>query len=458
MTDANKQSADSQSLNILDRRLLVIFLLGFTSGFPWSIIGSSMTVWLKEHDLTRTAIGFFGSIFAVYSVNYLWSPVVDRVRIPWISNLGQRRSWIILCQFVIILGMALLGLTDPSVSLALTSLLAFCIALSSATQDIAVDAFRIDLIGRQEAKKMSVAAAVTTAGWWTGFKLPGAFALYLSDLPGLSWSNIFLIMCIFPVLTICIIRCVAREPKTERAEVLASLDREHTQALVDKGFHRHIASYIGWLQTSVVSPLVEFFSRGSKIAIAILVFVIFFKVGEAFLGKMAKVFYIELGFTNSEIATYSNLLGWVATIIFSFVGAGINIRFGVIKGLFVSGCAMAASNLMYSVMAWVGEPNTQLFAVTIILDEFTAAVSTVSFVAFISYLCNRAFTATQYALLASVATFGRTTLSATSGAIVDYLDGNWSLFFLLTALAVIPSLALLLWLGKHLDKSMKQAL
>lgn len=436
-----------------DKRFLIIFLLGFTSGFPWTIIGSSMTVWLKENDLTRTTIGFFGSIFAVYSINFLWSPAVDRIKIPWLHHIGQRKSWIIFCQLTIIIAMTRLGLTDPSVSLIVTSLLAFSIALSSATQDIAVDAFRIDLISRQEAKKISVAAAITTAGWWTGFKLPSAAALFLSDLPGMDWSDIFVIMSIFPLVTILLLLKV-REPETQRVALQSALDEKHSQTLIDKGVPKQLAHYIGWLYTSVVSPLVEFFSRGKKTAIAILVFVIFFKVGEAFLGKMAKVFYIEIGFTNSEIATYSNLLGWVATVIFSLVGAGINIRFGIIKGLFVSGCAMAASNIMYSVMALVGEPHVGLFAATIVADEFTAAVSTVSFVAFISFLSNRAFTATQYALLASVATFGKTTLSAFSGVAVDSLNGNWALFFLFTALAVIPSLLILLWLGKKLEGSM----
>ena len=437
----------------LDTRFLVIFLLGFTSGFPWAIIGSSMTVWLKENDLTRTAIGFFGSIFAVYSINFLWSPAVDRIKIPWLNCIGQRKSWIVFCQTTIIIGMTMLGLTDPAISIALTSLLAFSIALSSATQDIAVDAFRIDLISRREERKISLAAAITTAGWWTGFKLPSAAALFLSDLPGMNWSYIFVIMSAFPLATILVLLRV-QEPKTKRVAIQSELDSKHRQELIDKKVPEQLAYYIGWLRTSIVSPLAEFFSRGKKIAIAILVFVIFFKVGEAFLGKMAKVFYIELGFTNSEIATYSNLLGWIATIIFSLIGAGINIRFGVIKGLFVSGCAMAASNLMYSVMALVGEPNVGLFAATIVVDEFTSAVSTVSFVAFISYLANRAFTATQYALLASVATFGRTTLSASSGAAVDYLDGNWALFFLFTALAVIPSLLILIWIGKKLEESM----
>jgi PAT family beta-lactamase induction signal transducer AmpG len=172
-------------------------------------------------------------------------------------------------------------------------------------------------------------------------------------------------------------------------------------------------------------------------------FIFLFKIGEAFLGRMSLVFYKEIGFSNSDIGTYSKLGNWWVTIVFSILGGMVNIRYGIVKGLFIGGIAMAASNIMFSIMALVG-PNKALFVATIVVDGFTAAWGTVAMVSFISLMCNNAFSASQYALMASVSVFGRTVLASSSGVLVDWMDGNWPLFFVITALMVIPSL-LFLW-------------
>ena len=194
----------------------------------------------------------------------------------------------------------------------------------------------------------------------------------------------------------------------------------------------------------VIQPIGEFFSRnGVKLAFSILAFIFLFKIGEAFLGRMSIVFYKEVGFTNAEIGTYSKLVTWWVTIVFALLGSAVNLRLGIIKGLLIGGVAMASSNLMFSWIALVG-PDTDLFLSAVLIDGFTSAWSTVAFVAFISLLFNRTFTATQYALMASLGALGKTVLSSSSGQIVDYMDGNWALFFVLTALMVIPSL-IFLW-------------
>ena len=179
-----------------------------------------------------------------------------------------------------------------------------------------------------------------------------------------------------------------------------------------------------------------------KTALALLAFIFLFKIGEAFLGRMSIVFYKEVGFSNSQIATYSKIGTGLLTIVFAFIGSLFNTRYGIVKGLFISGIAMAASNLMFSLIALVG-PNEALYAMAIFVDGFTQAWSLVAMVAFISMLCDRAFSATHYALLASLGNLGRALLSSYSGVLVDALDGNWAVFFLLTALMVIPSLIFL---------------
>ena len=429
----------------LQRRLLTIFLLGIASGYPWVMIGSSMSAWLNEMGFTRATIGFFGAVFAVYSVNFLWSPLVDRVRIPVLSNwLGHRRSWVLFCQLGVAASCFFLAQIDFTTQLHFAGMVALTIAIFSATQDISIDAYRIDSIGEHEARLQSAGAAMATAGWWTGFAGLGAIPFFLSDLPGWDWPRVYQVLAVM-MLFLSAGVWLAREPKTERRALQREAELRYQQVLAGAGNTIRMGHKLtAWLGVTLVEPLAEFFRRnGARFALSILLFVLLFKVGEAFLGRMSIVFYQEVGFTNSEIGLYSKLVNWWITIIFSLLGAYVTMRIGILKGLFIGGSAMALSNLLFSALAIVG-PSKPLLLASVISDGFTSAWSTVAFVALISLLANRAFTATQYALMASVATFGRTVLAAYSGVVVDWLDGNWAVFFLLTTLMVIPSL-LFLW-------------
>ena len=421
----------------IDKRIIIIFLLGISSGFPWVIIGSAMSAWLKESDLTRSAIGFFGTITAVYAVNFLWAPLLDRVRIPLLGRLGQRRSWIMLMQLFLLIGVVAISFTDPKTGIIWTSLIALTIAIASATQDVAIDAYRIESISPEDQKLIPIGSAMATSGWWTGYSLPGALAFILADFDGWNWSDVYRVMALFLVALISIIFFI-KEPNTSLFE-----NQKKAETQYGKGTK-------AWLLVTIVEPFREFFSRnGVKIALLILSFIFLFKIGEAFLGRMSIVFYKEVGFTNTEIGTYSKLIGWWVVIVFSIIGGIVNSHFGIIKGLFIGGIAMAASNLMFAWIAVVG-PDTNLFLATVIVDGFTGAFATVTFVSFLSYLTSRSFTATQYALMASLGNLARTTLSSFSGVMVDKLDGNWSLFFIITAIMVIPSLLMLLVIAKHI--------
>jgi len=437
--------------------MLFIFLNGIASGFPWVIIGSAMTLWLKDAGLTRTAIGFFGSVFAVYSVNWLWAPLLDRVKIPFLTKrFGQRRSWLLLLQGLLFVIIISISFTNPKDSLFWVSLLAFSVAIVSSTQDIVIDAYRIDVMHLEEKDKLPAAAAMATSGWWVGYGFLGAIALYLSDF-GNSWDSVYLIM------SLCVIGFMVNtfwlyEPSSTRDEVQDKVQQDYENLL---GGHHFWQRFSAWILTTIVEPLKDFFTRFGKAAIAILLFIMFFKVGEAFLGRMSLVFYKEIGFTTSEIATYSKLVGSTLTVVFSIVASMITVHYGLVRGLLISGVAMASTNLIFAYMAFTGA-NTTVFAAAIFLDNFTAAFSTVAFVAFISHLTNRAYTATQYALMASAGNFGRTLFASSSGLLVDSLDGldwvaflggDWVVFFVITALMVIPSLLMLYWISrkfKHL--------
>ncbi|WP_417442289.1 AmpG family muropeptide MFS transporter [Idiomarina sp.] len=417
-------------------RVLVIFVLGLASGFPWVMIGSALSAWLQEVGLTRSTIGYFGAVSAAYSINFLWAPLIDNFKLPLLTRwLGQRRSWIFLCQMLIAGGCFALASLDITSNLHLAGIIALGIAISSATQDIAIDAYRIESFAETEGRLQSAGAAMTTAGWWTGYSGLGALPFFFVDGINWQWQHAYFgLGCIMLVLA-AVVLFVRRTTYHQDPTIKTKLTH-FWPAMKER------------VNLVVIQPIGEFFSRnGVKLAFSILAFIFLFKIGEAFLGRMSIVFYKEVGFTNAEIGTYSKLVTWWVTIVFALLGSAVNLRLGIIKGLLIGGIAMATSNLMFSWIALVG-PDTNLFLSAVLIDGFTSAWSTVAFVAFISLLCNRTFTATQYALMASLGSLGKTLLSSSSGTIVDYMDGNWALFFVVTALMVIPSLIFLWFIRK----------
>ena len=451
MLEIKKQTLSETFSVYFDKRMLRILLLGAISGFPWVLIGSSLSLWLKEDGLSRSTIGWAGLIFAVYAFNYMWAPLIDRLQIPYLTKkIGHRRGWIVLMQLSILICLAIWSVINPTENLALVISVGLIIAISSATQDITVDALRIEQIGENESQSMAAGAAMAVVGWWSGYKLGGVIALftaeYLENI-GLTdyWQITFLILGVVVILMNIGLMFV-HEP--------LSLDRSQKQNETDEliqnklGSQNALTKIIAWISGTLGGPVVSFFKKnGFSIALGILGFVFLFKIGEAFLGRMSVIFYKEIGFSKSDIAIYSKTLGWITTVVFTLLGGLFVIRSGVIKAMFLAGIIMAATNLLFTALAWTGKSEL-LFAFAVIFDDIAAAFATVAFVAFISLLVDRTYTATQYALLASIGTAGRTTLASSSGALVDWLNGDWGIFFILTAIMVIPSL-ICLWMIKN---------
>ncbi|QOL26990.1 MFS transporter [Thalassotalea sp. LPB0316] len=511
-----------------NKTLLTIFCFGIASGFPWVMIGSAMSGWLKDEGLSRSSIGLFGLIFVAYSINFLWSPLVDRIKLFLLhKKLGQRRSWIFTTQLIIAFTCWQMSSLEANQSLAVMAVLGLIIAIAGATQDIAIDAYRIDSLGEQDNNEMAAGSAMATSGWWTGYAGLGAIPFLLADQPDWHWPQIYIVLALI-MLALSTVVLFVKEPQSQREQNQSNIERQYQVALqghktrqlivlltlpliiltigyanfgypywpeqlidtnlqfgatslmvilmlsifisqmitlnkqVSMTLTRKPADYrnqisdtstrlTAWLLTTLVAPIHEFFSRnGFKLSLSILLFIFLFKLGEAYLGRMSIVFYREVGFSNADIAYYSKMINWSVTIIFSLIGSIFTIRYGILKGLFIGGIAMSASNLLFSVIAIVG-PNKPLFAFTVIVDGFTSAWGSVAFVALLSVLCNKTFTASQYALMASLGTFGRVMLGSYSGIVVDYLNGNWALFFVLTALMVIPSLLFLYAIRKPLN-------
>ena len=438
----------------LDLRMLRILLLGIMSGFPWVLIGSALNLWLKENDLSRTTIGWAGLIFGVYAINFLWAPLIDRLHLPLLSRkIGHRKSWIILMQIIIFISLLIWSFLDPSKNLWLVIAVGLGIAISSATQDITIDALRIEQIGENEKDLLAAGAAISVVGWWTGYKIGGLVSLVSADMlqkQGVEnyWQISFLILS--AIIAFCSVSLLFIPEKN-------SIDKVKLQNLADRkildkiGTSNYFVKALTWFYGAVVNPLLSFFKKNTlSVAFAILGFVFLFKIGEAFLGRMSLVFYKEIGFSKTDIALYSKGIGWLTTVMFTLLGGLFAVRMGLVKAMFVSGILMALTNVMFSVLAWVGNSEI-LFAFTVLIDDLAAAFATVAFVGFISALVDRNYTATQYALLASIGTAGRTLFASSSGMMVDWLNGNWIIFFIITALMVIPSLVCLFLIRKKLN-------
>ena len=416
-----------------DIRMVRIFLIGAISGFPWVLIGSALSLWLKEEGLSRSTVGFAGLIFSVYAINFLWAPLIDKIKVPVLADkIGPRKAWIVTFQAVIMLCLAGWATMEPTSQLVMVVGLGLIIAIASASQDITIDAFRIEQVSTGEREVMAAGAAMAVIGWWSGFKLGGLVTLFVADgfeAQGMAnyWPMTFIvIMVIMAAMNVALMLIPEEKPKAVEKMTAGA------------------AQMADWFKDVLFNPLASFFrNNGMGIALGLLAFIFLFKIGEAFMGKMSIIFYKEIGFSKSDIGLYSKGLGWITTVVFTLVGGWFSMRSGTVRTLFIAGIAMAATNVLFSVLAWVGKSDL-LFAFAVILDDLAAAFATVAFVTFISLMVDRRYTATQYALLASIGTLGRTTLAASSGLMVDWLGGNWGLFFIITALMVTPSLVLLL--------------
>jgi len=327
------------------------------------------------------------------------------------------------------------------------------IAISSATQDITIDALRIEQIEENEKNLLAAGAAVSVVGWWTGYKIGGLLSLISADIlqkQGVEnyWQISFLILS--GIITICSIGLLFI-PEINSKEKINSQNLADQKILDKIGVSNKFTKSFAWLYGTIINPLLSFFKKNTiNIALSILAFVFLFKIGEAFLGRMSLVFYKEIGFSKTDIALYSKGIGWLTTVTFTLLGGLFAVRMGLVKAMFLSGVFMALTNVLFSVLAWVGNSEI-LFAFTVLIDDLAAAFATVAFVGFISALVDRNYTATQYALLASIGTLGRTLFASSSGMMVDWLNGNWIIFFIITALMVIPSLIFLLLIRKKLN-------
>lgn len=406
-------------------RLLAILLMGFSSGLPLALTGATLGVWLAEAGLSLTTIGLFALVGTAYNFKFVWSPIIDRLPLPVLTRLlGRRRGWAVLIQILLGISIFLMGWADPRVDPWWTALAAVAVAFFSASQDIVIDAYRVELL---EEREQAAGAAATQVGYRFGMLASGAGALYLATFFG--WQTTFAVMGLLMGVGILTV-LLTGEPT--RADAMAKP--------APKGLG-------AWLQDAVVAPFADFVTRPNWTLI--LVFVVLYKFGDALAGTMSSAFYVAMGFSKIEIANVSKIFGVVSTLVGVALGGVVTYRLGLFRGLMVCGILQMLSNLMFAIQAMVGY-DIPMLMLTIATENVTGGMGSAAFVAYLSSLCNVSYTATQYALLSSLAATARTMLSSSGGWLAERLD--WVPFFGLTVLAAIPGLLLLAWLGRNLSR------
>lgn len=423
-----------------DRRVLALVFFGFSSGLPLALTFGTLSLWLAEVGVSKTTIGLFALMGAPYTFKFLWAPLVDQMPIPYVTRrLGRRRGWAIVTQLALMVTIAALGATNPAVHAGLTAVLALMVALWSATQDIVIDAYRVEIL---EERQFGAGAATIVLGYRIGMLVSGAGALYLATYVG--WLVTYGLMAAF--MTVGIVT-VLLNPEPKGHKTRESGEQEKPMAAYLQANRQppggKKARALAWIHRAVISPFAEFVSRRGWLVI--LLFILLYKFGDALAGVMGNPFYLEIGFTKIQIASITKAFGLAATIIGGVIGGIIVDRMGILRSLFVCGILQMISNLMFAVLAMVGN-DPGMLSLTIAIENLSGGMATAAFVAYLSSLCNVAYTATQYALLTSFMAFGRTLLSSSGGWLADQM--GWISFFIVTTGAALPGLLLLVWITR----------
>lgn len=407
----------------LDRRIIAMIFLGFASGLPFGVLADPVTAWLAEAGVTKTSIGLFAWLSIPFGIKFVWAPLIDHVRLPVLSRaLGRRRGWVVLTQLLLVGAIFGLGQTDPAIDLWWTALIALIVAFLAASQDIALDAYRIEILAEDQ---LAAGTAVWTSGWRVAQVGGAAFGLIFADF--FPWTVVFTGLAALMAVGIIAI-LINPEPSNLGVPSAAST-----------------APSGNWMGRAFVAPFTEFIAN-RRGWFAILLLILLYKYGDAMLSVMKIPFFLEMDFSKTEIAVVTKFFGIGAIIFGGFLGGVLLAKIGIMRGLLISGILMGASNLIFIAQAMAGD-NLTMLAFTIAVENVTTGMGTVAFVAYLSSLCSAAYTATQFALLTSFMALSRTVMSSGAGWLADHVD--WISFFVLTTVAAIPGILLLLWIMRR---------
>lgn len=429
----------------LHPRVVGMLFLGFSAGLPLLLVGGTFTAWLRDLGVELAAIGFLSWVGMAHSIKVLWAPIVDRAPLPVLTRIfGRRRSWMLAAQVSI--GISLLGMavTDPTEQLWLVAVWAVLAAFGSATQDVAIDAYRVEAVAKHRQAAM---AATYVTGYRIALLTAGAGALHMAAVGG--WSLAYGAMGLFMGVGIAT-TLIVREPAVAINARTAELEESVTRYLAetgDKGLKKRITA---WFIGAVICPFADFFQRYGKASMAILLFVALFRISDIFMGVMANPFYLDLGFSKEQIANVAAAFGLAMTLFGAALGGILVARFGIAPMLVFTAFMAPATNLTFAWLAAIG-PEIYGLVLAIIADNVTGGMAISVFIAYLSSLTNTAYTATQYALFSSLMTLPGQFAGGFTGLLAEHT--GWVGFFLITAAIGIPAilLAMLLMRIAHPD-------
>jgi PAT family beta-lactamase induction signal transducer AmpG len=422
-------------------RVLGMIFLGFSAGLPFLLVFSTLSAWLRDEGTARTVIGFFSWVGLTYSIKVFWAPIIDRLPFPLLTKgLGRRRSWMLIAQLGIAAGLVGMAYCDPDTQLQQIALFAIMVAFSSATQDIVIDAYRIEAVIPEYQGAM---AATYVFGYRVALLVAGAGALYIAEF--MNWQIAYLVMA--ATMSIGIIATLSiKEPEPVKSNNTKSVEAQLEQSLGIEKKHSPLLRLTAWFTEAVVCPFVEFFTRNGKLGLSILALIAVYKMSDITMGVMANPFYLDLGFSKKEIADVSKIFGFFMTIFGASLGGVLVVRYGLMKPLLLGAILVALTNLLFAVLA-ISEPNLKLLAVVISADNLSGGIATSVFIAYLSSLTNSAYTATQYALFSSLMTLPAKLLGGFSGIIVD--GYGYQYFFIYASILGLPAILLVTFLMYH---------
>jgi PAT family beta-lactamase induction signal transducer AmpG len=422
----------------LQPRVVSMIFLGFSAGLPFLLVFSTLSAWLRDEGVERTVIGFFSWVGVVYSIKVFWAPVIDRLPIPLLTRiLGKRRSWMLTAQVGIALGLFGMSGLNTHTQLHLCAVFAMGVAFCSATQDIVIDAFRIETA---DARFQGAMAAAYVLGYRIALLAAGAGAFYIAEFS--SWNSAYLAMAaamsVGGLTTLCL-----REPEHRPIESARKIEKRLESALGVAGRASFWQRTAAGFTDAVLSPFVEFFSRNGRTGLIILLLIAVYKMSDITMGVMANPFYLDLGFSKKDIAEISKIFGFFMTIAGAALGGALVVRFGIMKPLLLGSVMVVATNLLFAVLA-LSEPNKILLAAVISADNLSGGLATSVFIAYLSSLTSTAYTATQYALFSSLMTLPAQFLGGFAGIVVDQY--GYYVFFIYASAVGLPAISLVLLL------------
>jgi len=417
-------------------RVFAMIWLGFSAGLPFLLVGPTLSGWQRDAGVERSVIGFFSWIGIIYSVKVLWAPVVDRLALPLLTRwLGKRRSWMLLAQCTVAAGLLGMAAADPVAELALAAWFALLVAFGSATQDITIDAWRIEAMDPEYQGAM---AAAYVLGYRVALLVAGAGAFYIAE--GASWAVAYAVMAVLMVAGMAT-TLVLREPVHAVGAATQALESRVEHVLGADARRGPLGRLLGFLSDAVVAPFVDFFTRNGREALPILLLISLYKLSDITMGVMANPFYLDLGFSKTDIADVTKVFGFFMTIAGAALGGALVVRFGIRRPLLLGAVLVALTNLLFAGLA-VMEPSLPLLAVVVSADNLSGGIAASVFIAWLSSLTNQAYTATQYALFSSLMTLPAKVLGGFSGMVVDAY--GYMPFFVYAGVLGIPAILLAL--------------